>query len=119
MDDIYTRTPVNKSAALVTSQGGCSDKLTRVQERENLVAKMKSLEAVMLSHPKGSKKRKELSREKHALQNELSKYKDVTYSKDRRLGDYILYLVKNKMTKAEWDLTVKKAVELQDSGFEV
>lgn len=62
MGDIYSRLPVNKVSAVVTSQSGCSDsdELTIEQQRENLVRLARSIQVRIKELPKSSNERKAL-----------------------------------------------------------
>ena len=70
----YSRTPLNREAASVTSQSGCAsdDTLTDEQMRENLVEKWKALHDKIIVLPKKSKERKALGKELMDLQNQIS-----------------------------------------------
>lgn len=77
MNNIYGLTPINGTAAVVTSQGGCTDELTPKQERENLIEYVKQIDVAIMTLPKGSeqsnKKRKTLGLKKLELCKEISK----------------------------------------------
>ena len=74
MIDIYDRQPVNKTAAVVTSQSGCAsdDTLSGEQLRENLVAQLKALLVEILKHPRGSQKRKALNIMKRDIEIQIN-----------------------------------------------
>ena len=73
MSDVYGLTPINGTAAMVTNQKGCADKLTPKQERENLISHVKQVESLLLTFPKGSKERSRLGLKKLEFCSEISK----------------------------------------------
>ena len=94
----YDRQPVNKTAAIVTSQSGCAtdDTLSDEQRRENLVTKLKVLEVELLSHPKGSKKRKELGAHKLKLTTQVNEIRPKM--KCTNVKDHILDIMREELT---------------------
>lgn len=90
--------PINKTAALVTSQGGCAsdDTLTTEQKRENLVTKAKHLEKQILSLPKGSEKRKELGKVKVKLCLEINSLRPKM--KCKGVTDHIIDILREELT---------------------
>ena len=65
---IYASTPVDRTAAMVTSQKGCANtsNLSPEQLRENLVVREKKLKYTLMCLPKGSIERKQVAKEFHA-----------------------------------------------------
>ena len=94
--------PINKTAALVTSQSGCAsdDTLTTEQKRENLVTKAKYLEAEILSSPKGSKRRGELGKIKVKLCLEINSLRPKM--KCKGVTDHIMDILKDELTPFEF-----------------
>ena len=117
MLDIYSRSPINKTAALVTSQGGCATDgtLSSEQIRENLVSKLKAIEVEILACKKGSKKRKELGKKKTALQEQVSEIRPKM--KCKGVKDHILDILREELTDFEFKRILKKA-SLRASNLE-
>lgn len=57
-NDNLIRRPVNSTAAIVSSQSGCSDSLTAKQKKDSAVDRVNQLKAEIKSMPKSSKARK-------------------------------------------------------------
>ena len=62
IDSIYGMTPINKAAANVTNQAGCTTELTGEQLRDNLVSKLKSLVSEASALPKKSTERNKINK---------------------------------------------------------
>ena len=107
----YSRTPVNREAASVTSQSGCAsdDTLTDEQKRENLVAKVKVLADEVLRYPKKSKERKALNIEKTKICLEINALRPKR--KIHGLSDYIVEVVKSEVSDFQFRRIIKKASE--------
>lgn len=103
--------PINKTAALVTSQSGCAsdDTLTNEQKRENLVTKVKHLENEILSLPKKSKKRKELGQVKYQLCLKISSLRPTTNRKG--IEGHIIDILKEEVTAFQFKRILSKAAE--------
>lgn len=98
----YDMQPINKTAALVTSQSGCAtdDSLSEEQKRENLVTKLKALEVELLSHPKGSEKRKRLGAYKLTLTNKVNAIRPKM--KCKNVKDHILDIMREELTEFQF-----------------
>jgi len=72
MKSIYGCRPVNKTAALVANQSGCSDELTDEQLRDNLVARVKALQELVVLEPKNSMARKLMGQEIKDLNDKIN-----------------------------------------------
>lgn len=107
----YAREPINRTAALVTSQGGCAtdDTLSDEQKRENLVTKYKALEAELMSHPKGSDKRKKIGADKFKVQTEINNIRPKR--KCLGLKDHILDILREELTPFQFNSIISKASE--------
>jgi len=99
--------PVDKKAAVVTSQRGCTGEYTDEQRRDNLKAHLFSLRSQLDSLPKFSKDRKELGIRIHEIQNEMHAIRP----KRRCPGieKYILDILREEMTKFEWNRLMERA----------
>jgi len=115
MSDIYSRLPINKTAAVVTSQSGCAtdNSLSGEQIRENLVSKLKAIESEILSCKKGSKKRKDLGKLKKSLQEQVTEIRPKKKCKGVR--DHILDILREELTDFEFKRIIKKASLRADS----
>ncbi len=109
MVDIYSRKPINKTAALVTSQSGCAsdDSLTCEQKRENLVVSVKKLEKKMLLLDKKDPERKRLGQEKHEINIQINKLRP----KKRTPGieRYVIDILRERLSKFEFDKLFSEA----------
>jgi hypothetical protein len=98
MSDIYALSPVNKTASIVTSQSNCAsdNTLSDEQKRENLVTKLKALEIELLSHPKGSKRRKLLGLQKIKLTKQVNSIRPKR--KCKGVEAHVLDILKEELT---------------------
>jgi hypothetical protein len=104
-EDIYLRTPVNKTAALITSQSGCNDIQTLDDKRDSLARALNSLQSEISGLPKKHKLRKDLGYKKMALQQEISVVNKLIKKSrlfDRDLEKYVVQECRNRMTRAEF-----------------
>lgn len=110
--------PINKTAALVTSQSGCAsdDTLTTEQKRENLVTKVKNLEKEILSLPKKSKKRKELGQVKVKLCLKINSLRPRM--KCKGVEGHIMDILREELTPFQFKRILSKASKrAKDSDF--
>lgn len=112
MESIYHRSPVNKSASVVTSQSGCATDgtLSDEQLRENLVEKLKRIEKRILSIPKNSQERKTLGKEKLRLQNKIHEIRPA--KKAPGVENCFIEVCRREFTKVQFDILMAKAVAL-------
>ena len=105
----YSRTPVNKTSASVTSQSGCAsdETLTDDQVRENLVARFKSIHDEIVQLPKGSAERKRLGKEQALLQGEISAIRPK--HKCPGVEHYIIEILREELSAFEWNRLMTKA----------
>ena len=110
MDDIYSRVPVNKTAAIVTGQSGCASDgtLSGEQLRENLVAQWKHVREQIEVLSRGSLRRKELGRRLHDLQVKINAIR--LKRKALEVKDYLIECIKETLTKPQFDILMAKAV---------
>lgn len=110
MNDVYGMTPINKTAALVTSQSGTEGILTLEQERENLVSHLNCIRSEINSLPKKSKARAKLGLECFETQNQIRAIKaKMKYISEGDLSHYIIDIVKEESTTFQWKRLVEKA----------
>lgn len=97
IDDIYTRTPINRTAAIVTSQAGCTDEISIDDRRDSLKRSKESMQRELDGLPKKHKYRAELGIKILAIQQELTllrKQRKFSGAKDRDLNNYIIDVIK-------------------------
>lgn len=104
----YSRTPVNREAASVTSQSGCAsdDTLTNEQKRQNLVAQVKIIAKEILLHPKKSKRRKELGLIACDLNIKINALRPKT--KLPQVKDYIFEVIREELTPFRFKQIMEK-----------
>jgi len=112
-DDIYTMAPINRTAGLAVGQSGCDkdDELTSEQLRDNLRIKVASLQETLNGIPnikKNAGVRKTIGKEIHSLNLEINSLKDHT---SRDITHYIVDVVRDQMTRFQWDRVVAEARE--------
>ena len=100
-DSIYGMTPVNKSAALVTSQSGCTTELTDEQRRDNLVQKVKSLVLQASKLPKNSLERKLIGKQIGEINLEIN----IIRPKKKCIGveNHFIDVARENLSKFEFD----------------
>jgi len=108
------RQPVNKTAALVTSQSGCASDgtLSDEQMRENLVSQIKSIDSKIVLLKKGSKERKLLGKEKARIALVINKIRPSR--KCKNLNDYIIEVLREELTPFQFKSIINKASILAD-----
>lgn len=97
IDDIYTRTPINKTAAMVTSQSGCVDEISIEDRRDSLKRAKESMQRELYGLPKNHRYRNEIGLKILAIQQELTllrKQRKFAGAKDRDLNNYIIDVIK-------------------------
>ena len=106
--DVYGLRPVNRTAALVVSQAGCSSgELTDEQMRENLVIQQKKLASDILTLPKKSKLRKELGKKKSKVEHLIN---EITPKKKANGVEFFFYaVVKEELTAAHFRILMDRA----------
>lgn len=100
IDDIYSRTPINKTAAIVTSQSGCSDEISIEDRRDTLKRSKESLQRELDGLPKNHRYRKEIGGKILQIQQELTllrKQRKFAGAKDRDLNNYIIDVIKESV----------------------
>ena len=110
MGDIYTKVPINKTAAVVVSQSGCTTELSNEQKRDNLVAKWKVLKNKILDLPKNDPKRKALGKEQRDVALQINAIRPKMKS-DRDITQYIVDIIKKRMTSHQWHKLMNDAVK--------
>ena len=110
MSDIYTKNPINKIAAKVVSQIGCTENLTNEQKRANLVEQWKLLQHRISSLPKNSLERKRLGKDFSELGLAISAIRKKKKG-DHDLQHYIVEIVRERMTQNQWCLLMDEAVK--------
>jgi len=109
VNNVYGLKPVNKTAAMVTSQSGCAtdDTLTNEQLRENLVSQCKSIDAELSKHKKGTQERRRLGLLKADICRKISDIRPA--KKSPGLENFIIDILRESMTKVEFDILLRKA----------
>jgi len=111
----YGARPVNRTAGIVTNQGGCAmdGALTDEQIRENLVTKWKYLNAEIVTLDKKSPKRKALGKELAELQKKISSIRPKRKCKD--IKDHILDVLREELSEFDFKRIIHKASERADN----
>ncbi len=100
IDDIYSRTPINKTAAMVTSQSGCCDEISIEDRRDTLKRSKESLQRELDGLPKNHRYRKEIGEKILQIQKEMTllrKQRKFAGAKDRDLNNYIIDVIKESV----------------------
>lgn len=107
MSDIYSRTPINKTAALVTSQKDCSNsELTEEQKRVNLVSRYKSLNNKIVLLEKGPE-RKALGKEIAEVCSQINQIRPK--KKSPGVERYVIEILREELTKYQFNRLFDKA----------
>ncbi len=120
IDEILSRSPVNKSAALVTSQGGCEDEITLYQQRECLVLRVNQIQKQLIALPTKHRDRKILGREKYRIQSEIAAIKATTKSTkapEVELSTYISRECRKILSATQWREAVILARAAKESDI--
>ena len=117
--DIYNLTPVNSTAARVTSQKGCEgdSNLSDDQLRERLVEHYKRLINKITDLPKKSTERKELIKQSSIIQDRLIELKHLKKT-NRGINYFFLDAAKEYLTKHQFDIIFAKAQKLMEESKE-
>ncbi len=109
MPDIYTSDPLNKTAAVVVSQKGCTshEGFTPEQHRDNWIARSQHLASILGGMGKGDPRRSAPAKEYREIQLKLTVLKKNRTSRD--LKHYIIDVLKERCTRHQWDMIVEKA----------
>ena len=120
IDDIYTRTPVNKQSAIAVSQSDCEDERSIYQIREDLAKKYSHLQRELFGLPKGHDIRKKIGQELHCLARQLQLVnKEVKKENVCGVGltEYIVKVCRDRFSKPEWKVILNKATELKKEAI--
>jgi uncharacterized FlaG/YvyC family protein len=112
MKDIYTLSPINKTAAFVVGQSGCTshEGLSLEQQKANLCAKWHELENKIMSMHKKDPSRKAYGKQIHELHEKISEInKQIKFRKHGDLSEYIVKIIKSRMTKLYWNQLLEEA----------
>ena len=109
MIDVYGLRPVNRTAALVVSQAGCSSgELTDEQMRENLVCQLKRLADDIIKLPKKSKQRKQLGSMKHELEIKINAIRPAKKAKGVEV--FLIDVLREELTMVQFNILMAKAI---------
>lgn len=113
MTDIYSLFPINKQASIVTSQSGCTSHngLSVEQTRENLVSQWKMIQNKIADLPEKHPNRRKLGIQAREIQDKISSIRPKRKF-DRGLNQYILDIVKSRVTKTQWHNLVDEAEKM-------
>ncbi len=112
MKDIYTLKPINKTAAVVVGQRSCTshDGLSLEQQKANLCAKWHELEKKIMHMHKKDPSRKVYGQKIHELHLQIIEInKQIKFKKFNDLSEYIIKVIKNRMTKMQWYQLLEEA----------
>ena len=113
-DRIIASIPINRSTAIVASGPNIDAPITPQQRRENLVGLSAQIErAIMATTDK--RRKKELGERKFEVQEEISKINKVIRPNRRDLTNFIVEVVKERMTKAQFGLVLNEAERRHDA----
>ncbi len=102
-------TPVNKTAAVVTSQNGCTDDYTDEQRIENLQARWKRLESELETFQKGHSQRKFLGHRMQEVQIEINKIRPRR--KFTGIEKHVMDILREDLTTYAFSSLIKKAIK--------
>lgn len=114
LNDILTRTPVNKLSAIVTSQSGCSDDMALDDERDSLVRALQQIDREIAGLPKKHRFRAELGQKKEGIKKELIRVNRLLGNEKRKrleLQHYIVLECKRRFTVGQWNSILAAARE--------
>lgn len=114
MDDIYSRTPVNKIASVVTRQSGEEDidYEKALFYRDSLVREVQMLDLKIQATPKKDPYRRMLGKQKHELQQKLARMPKVT---PRHFKEFIVDAMKEELSEFMFNKVMNKAKELANN----
>jgi hypothetical protein len=108
MGDVYHLDPVDRTAASVVSQKGCSDSLTSEQIRENLVQRTHALKRRMSLMRKNDPDRKKLGAEINETQLAINKIRPK--KKAPGVQSYVMDILREDLSKFKWNSLMTRAV---------
>jgi len=128
--DIYSCTPINGTAARVTSQKGCTTELTPEQERDNILSHLNQLDEqlrIIINNgaTKKDPKRKALGLKKFAFQKRLEelkvKLKRIGISESNRFdfADCVFDTMKEQLSSFQYKRIMNLARDLHARDEEV
>jgi len=120
-DDIYSLTPVNRTASLVAGQAGCDDDMTPEDKRDSMARALEAVTREIAGLPKKHRYRKELGQKKLKLQLEMTglnkKLKEHRSANSQgELNKYLIAECKRRHTRSEWKEIVRIAKEARRLG---
>lgn len=118
MNSIYTMQPINKTAAVVTNQAGCSESLSDEQLKESLSARATQLVEFIrdCGLPKKHPERKAASEEYHELTLQLREIRSRIKVKPRGrdICPFFLLVAKSNLTKYQYEKIYNEAIDLAE-----
>ncbi len=118
MSDVYGMIPINKTAAVVTSQKNCSEQLTAEQKRASIIDHIRQIEEEIKTLKKSDKKRKKLGVRKFELQQEISKLNKsmgkigIGESNRSDFADCVFDVLRDNLSPFEYKRIIRLAEEL-------
>jgi len=116
MKDIYSKAPINKTAALVVNQHGCisHEGLTLKQQKDVLCKKYHEVEDKISRFHKKTPERAAIGRQLTRIRNEIIEInRKIGHKKRGELTDYIIKIIKKRMTKTQWNQLLDEAENLK------
>lgn len=109
--DVYHLSPINGTAAAVTSQSGVTTELTHEHRLENLKSAAAQLNHWFANnkHLKGRPEHTERGQRALEINTEISKLRKVPRKQPRDLQSFIVDVCKDRMTQHEWHAVVEEA----------
>ena len=115
-DYIYGLSPINKTAAVVTGQKGCSKELSAEQKRDSLVARIKQINHIFSTAKmkKSDPVKVKLTTELTSLCKEVSDLNKEMKKKPRHrdVSPFFLLVARDELTEFQYKRILSKAVEL-------
>lgn len=112
-DDIYLRTPINKTASIVTAQSGCEKDMSLEDQRDSIRRAMKNLKE-RIDACVDKKEKKDLCIVLHNLSLESGNIRRLIAKRNvlmMDINEYILAEARKSMSKSAWMRIVKQANE--------
>jgi hypothetical protein len=115
-NDSVIRVPINKVATRVANQSGCTSSFL-MSERDQLKAQMVIEQSRRKNSEKGTRDYIDSGKAIFELGHKLKDAKISDGIKSLPLSEFIIEVVKEKMSKHEWARVVSEATEMYESKY--
>ena len=111
MMSVFDRVPINKTAAIVTSQSGCASDgtLSDEQKRENLVLISKELDKKIMTLPKKSKARRLLGLQRQYIDKSINALRPA--KKAKGVADFFIDAARDNLSAPHFNILMSHAVK--------